>query len=156
VAPRLHRYAARCHWSGSTAGGYDGYSRAHTVSAEPAAISLTLSADPAFHGDAELLNPEQLVVMAAASCQLLSFLASAALSGVDVLAYSDDAQGVMPEGERPERITEIRLRPRILVAAGTNLDLVRRLVGKAHENCYVANSLTTVVRVDPEISEKGT
>ena len=55
-------------------------------------------------------------MLAAASCQLLSFLASAALSKVDVRAYEDDAEGVMPEDDKPVRITAIVLRPRIVVA----------------------------------------
>ena len=73
-----HRYSVRCHWSGSTAGGYEAYDRGHEASAPPAAAVLLLSADPGFRGDPGRLNPEQLVVLAASSCQLLSFLAVAA------------------------------------------------------------------------------
>jgi len=147
----VHRYRALCRWAGSTGGGYLDYSRDHDGSTPPAETSLVLSADPAFEGDPRLMNPEQLVVLAAASCQLLSFLASAALSQVDVLAY----EGVMPEGDRPERITAIALRPRIVVAQGTDPVLVRRLVDMAHRNCYVANSLNCEVAVEPEIAVAG-
>jgi organic hydroperoxide reductase OsmC/OhrA len=91
-------------------------------------------------------------VLAAASCQLLSFLASAASSNVDVRAYEDDAEAEMREGDKPERITDIWLRPRIEVAPGTDPALVRRLVDKAHHNCYIANSLTSAIHIDPEIT----
>ena len=147
----VHRYHARCRWEGSTAGGYEGYDRAHDAVAEPAGGHLGLSADPAFRGDPARLNPEQLVVMAAASCQLLSFLASAALSGVDVRAYVDDAEGEMPEDDHPVRITRIVLRPRIEVAEGASEAIVRRLVAKAHDNCYVANTLRCDLEVQPTI-----
>jgi len=60
----------------------------------------------------------QLEVLAAASCQLLSFLAVAARARLDVVAYEDDAEGVMPEGDHPVRLTRIVLRPRIVLAAG--------------------------------------
>jgi len=43
------------------------------------------------------------VVLAAGSCQLLSFLAVAARARLDVVAYEDDAEGVMPEGDHPVR-----------------------------------------------------
>src|SRR5207302_6235228 len=84
-----HRYTTTCTWSGSTAAGYEQYERDHTAAAPPAAARLELSGDPAFRGDPGRLNPEQLLVMAASSCQLLSFLAAAARARVDVIGYQD-------------------------------------------------------------------
>jgi len=104
-------------------------------SAPPAGDSLLLSADPAFRGQAAHLNPEQLVVLAAASCQLLSFLAVAARARLDVVAYEADAEGVMPEGDHPVRLTGIVLRPRIVLAAGPTEQRVRHLVDVAHREC---------------------
>jgi organic hydroperoxide reductase OsmC/OhrA len=78
----VHRYHATCHWAGDTAMGYESYDRAHTSSAPPASTELMLSSDPAFLGHPEKLNPEQLVVVAVSSCQLLSFLAIAARARV--------------------------------------------------------------------------
>lgn len=123
------------------------------MSAPPAADALALSADPAFRGDPERMNPEQLLVAAASSCQLLSFLAICARSGVDVLAYDDEADALMPEHDHPVRITEITLRPRIVVAAGSNLERVRRIVDKAHEECYIANTLTARMTIEPVIGQ---
>jgi organic hydroperoxide reductase OsmC/OhrA len=110
-----------------------------------------LSADQAFLGRPDRLNPEQLVVMAAACCQLLSFLAVAARARIDVLAYEDDAEGVMPTDEHPTRLTRITLRPRIVVAAGPTIEQIRHLVEVAHRECYIANSLGTAVEVQPQV-----
>ena len=120
-------------------------------SAPPAGDSLLLSADPAFRGQAAHLNPEQLVVLAAGSCQLLSFLAVAARARLDVVAYEDDAEGVMPEGDHPVRLTRIVLRPRIVLAAGPTEQRVRHLVDVAHRECYIANSLHTDIDVQAQI-----
>ncbi len=148
----VHHYRARCAWSGSTGVGYERYSRAHEVSAPPAEGTLTMSADPAFRGDAARMNPEQLLVMAAASCQLLSFLAVAARARLDVVAYEDEAEAEMPGADKPVRIVSIRLRPRIVLAGGTpDEERVRRLVELAHRECYIANSLKTEVTVEPVI-----
>jgi organic hydroperoxide reductase OsmC/OhrA len=139
-------------WEGSTGAGYTRYDRAHTVVAPPATTEIRLSADPQFRGDADLTNPEQLLVMAASSCQLLSFLAVAARSEVDVLAYEDEAVGVMPPDVTPMRITAIMLSPRIVVAAGTDARRVEQMVHEAHEQCFIANSLTTEVTVVPTVA----
>jgi organic hydroperoxide reductase OsmC/OhrA len=142
-----HRYRATCAWSGSTGDGYEGYSREHTVACAPANDGLTLSSDPAFRGDPDRLNPEQLLLAAAVSCQLLSFLAVASRARIDVVAYSDEAEADMPEDDRPMRITAIRLRPTITVAPGTNVDRIPRLVEVAHKECFIANSLTSEMDV---------
>ena len=71
-----------------------------------------LSGDPAFGGNAELPNPEALLVVAASSCQLLSFLAICARARIDVVDYSDEAEAVMPEDDKPVRITAIEARAR--------------------------------------------
>ncbi len=144
-----HHYSAAISWTGSTAAGYQDYDRAHAVTAGPA--SLTMSSDPAFLGDPSLLNPEQLVVMAAASCQLLSFLAVAARARLDVRDYRDEASAVMSDENRPMRLDEIVLRPRIVVAEGPSEDRVRHLVEVGHRECFISNSLSTPVRVEPTV-----
>jgi organic hydroperoxide reductase OsmC/OhrA len=148
---RGHVYSARVEWSGSTGVGYRGYPRAHTAWTPPAPEAFDLSADPHFRGDEDLSNPEQLLVLAASSCQLLSFLSVAARGGVDVLAYEDDASGEMPADVAPQRITRIVLRPVVTVAPGTDPEVVERMTREAHQQCYIANSLTTEVVVQPEI-----
>jgi len=146
-----HSYDSHLVWEGSTGAGVRDYPRTHWVVAPPARTELTLSADPHFRGEADFLNPEQLVVVAASSCQLLSFLALAATEGVDVVSYVDEARGVMPDP--PTRLTRIDLAPEIAVAAGTDPDLVHRLVEQAHQGCYVANSLYTQVVITPTVIE---
>jgi organic hydroperoxide reductase OsmC/OhrA len=147
-----HRYAARISWSGSTGEGYDAYTRAHEATSPPAAHGqpLALSSDPAFKGDPAKLNPEQLLVLAASSCQLLSFLAVAARARVDIIRYEDDADGEMPEDDRPLRITRITLRPTITVRGEAPDDeRLRQLTDTAHRHCFIANSLSTDIRIEP-------
>ena len=152
-----HRYESRLHWNGSTAVGYETYEREHHVAVPPATTELRLTSDAEFHGDPELPNPEQLLLASASSCQLLMVLALAARSRVEVLEYEDHAEALMPADATPMRITQITLRPRIVVAAGANLDRVRRLVDRAHDGCFIANTLnagivieTTIERADDE------
>lgn len=151
----IHSYSTRCTWSGSTADGYKAYARGHGGSAAPALTRLELSSDPAFGGSPERLNPEQLLVMAASSCQLLSFLAVAARARLDVRGYDDEAEGVMPEDDPPLRLTRIVLRPRIVLAPGPTQERVRHLVEVAHEHCFIASSLLSEIVVEPRIEFAG-
>jgi organic hydroperoxide reductase OsmC/OhrA len=142
-------YRARCAWSGSTGVGYERYDRAHTASAPPAAQEVTLTSGEEGRGSPDDLNPEQLVVMAASSCQLLWFLHIAARARIDVLEYVDEAEGVMPPDDKPLRITEITLRPRVVLRPGPGEDRLHHLTELAHHQCYIANSLKSEVRVEP-------
>lgn len=148
-----HVYNTRLHWDGSTAAGIRGYSRDHVATAPPAVARIDLTADPGFRGSPDRLNPEQLVVMAASSCQLLSFLSLAARAGVDVTGYDDEATSHLDLATKPVRLGAIRLAVTIWVAPGTDPDLVRELAHRAHEECFVANSLSVPVEVDVTVTE---
>lgn len=152
-----HVYRADLAWTGSTAVGYRTYDRTHRVSTPPATPELAVSSDPSFRGDPDVLNPEQLLLAAATSCQLLSFLALAARAGLDVVGYTDTAEALMPATRDRMRITAITLHPQIEIASAADLDVaaVEHLVHRAHEQCYIANTLAceivvaaTVTRVD--------
>jgi organic hydroperoxide reductase OsmC/OhrA len=145
-----HTYRTTLTWRGSTGVGYDAYSREHEVGAAPAALQLPISSDPAFRGDEALLNPEQLLLASASSCLLLSFLAVAARSRVDVVAYDDLARAVMPEARRM-RITRIEHRPRITVVGDVADDRLQRMLRLAHEQCFIANTLQVETSIEPTV-----
>ena len=102
-------------------------------------------------GDPAILNPEQLLLMAASSCQMLWFLHLAAKARIDVVAYEDDASALMPEDEEPARITEVTLRPRITVNGDATEERVGKLVHTAHEHCFIANTLSCSMSVEPTV-----
>jgi organic hydroperoxide reductase OsmC/OhrA len=147
----VHTYRAVAHWSGSTVGGYNSYDRAHSVQCPPVDTSLQMTSDPAFVGDPSLLNPEQLLLAAASSCQLLTFLAVAARAHVDVVEYHDEAEALMPEDDKPVRITKVILRPRITVDGAVTEERIRHLVDVAHQACFIANSLRSEFSIEPSI-----
>ena len=146
-----HTYSATLSWQGSTGGGYRDYSRSHSASASPAEAQLRLTADPTYRGDASDLNPEQLLLMAASSCQLLSFLAVAALGKVDVVAYEDAAEAFMEHSRGPMKIDRIVLRPVIRVAGSADVDEILAMVHKAHEDCFISNSLNSEIEIEARI-----
>lgn len=146
-----HSYTAHITWSGTTAGGYRSYSRDHTAVSSPAAQEIRVSADPAFRGNGDLLNPEQLLAMAAGSCQLLSFLALASQKGLNVSSYTDRAVAVLDTGANPVRITAIVLSPVIGVPAGTDQENVYAIAESAHRQCYIGNTLNCPIELRPSV-----
>jgi organic hydroperoxide reductase OsmC/OhrA len=145
-----HRYETQLRWGGSTGLGWENYDREHTITAPPAEPELRLTTGES-QGAPAVLNPEQLLVMAASSCQMLSFLHSAAKARIDVVEYEDHATGLMPLDQQPAWITEITLRPRIVIASDASEERVQKLVHTAHQHCYIANSLKSAVTLEPRV-----
>ena len=129
------------------------YSRAHAWSFDggvtvPAAASP--SAVPLQFTDASAVDPEEAYVAAIASCHLLSFLPLAALAGFEAERYEDHALGRMTKNERGRLwVSEIELSPRVTWAEGKapSADQEAELHHRAHDDCYIANSVRTEIRV---------
>ena len=149
MSERRHEYAARLEWTGHHGAGttsYETYGRDYTIAID-GKPPLAGSADPAFRGDPARHNPEDLLLAAASSCHLLSYLALCARARIVVLRYADEASGTMEEdGRGGGRFTDIVLRPRVVVADAAQRDRALALHAKAHELCFIANSLALPVR----------
>jgi organic hydroperoxide reductase OsmC/OhrA len=139
-------FSARTSWTGSTAKGWEHYDRAHTARAEPATQQLTVTTAEE-RGNPDHLNPEQLLLMAASSCQLLWFLHLAAKARIDVVAYHDRCQAEMPD----DRITRVILWPEVTVRGDTDEARVHKLCEQAHRHCNIARSLSCPVVVEPVV-----
>lgn len=147
-----HHYQVAVTWTGAAAGGttdYKSYSREYRAdfSGKP---PITGSSDPAFRGDPNLHNPEEMLVLALSSCHMLSYLALAALEGLEVVAYEDSARGTMQQEGRGGRFTDVVLRPRVTVAPGSDLSRAEALHEEAHQTCFIANSVNFPVRHEAE------
>jgi organic hydroperoxide reductase OsmC/OhrA len=140
------KFSAQTSWRGSTALGWTHYDRTHTARAKPAKQDLTVTTAEE-RGNPDHLNPEQLVLMAASSCQMLWFLHLAAKARIDVVAYEDSCEAEMPD----DRFTRIVLRPAITVSGDVNEDRVLKLCEQAHRHCNIAKSLACPVELEPRL-----
>ena len=148
-----HHYQAKITWSGAAEGStkdYKSYSRSHDVSL-PGKPGLELSADPAFMGDPSRINPEDCLLVALASCHMLSYLALAAMKGVEVIDYSDAAQGTMIQEGMGGRFSEVLLRPVVTISATSDRALAEELHQRAGKVCFIASSVNFPVKHEPEI-----
>jgi len=139
---RTHGYEVEVTWSGATTG-YRDYSRAHEVAVEGKPV-LPGSSDPAFRGDRDRYNPEELLVASLSQCHMLWFLHLATEAGIVVTNYRDRATGTMVE-DGGGRFTEVTLRPDVTVHSGQ--DKLAELHDRAHHLCFIANSVNFPVRI---------
>ena len=149
---KSHRYVTEVEWIGNLGRGtadYRAYSRDHVVRAGTKP-ELSASSDPAFRGDAARWNPEDLMVASLSSCHMLWYLHLCASAGIMVLAYRDVAEGRMAEDVGGGgRFTGVVLRPLARLAAGADEGRARALHEEAHRLCFIANSVSFPVTVEP-------
>jgi organic hydroperoxide reductase OsmC/OhrA len=150
-----HHYEVQVTWTGVAAGGgtrdYRTYSREYRADF-PGKPSITGSADAAFRGDPNLHNPEDMLLLALSACHMLSYLALAALEGLEVTAYEDSAGGTMLQEGRGGRFIEVVLHPRVTLAPGSDPARAEALHEEAHKTCFIANSVNFPVRHEAEIT----
>ena len=130
------------------------YSRGHTwefdggvtvpASSSPYVVPLPFSVEAN-------VDPEEAFIAALSSCHMLTFLGIAAKQKYVIDSYVDDAIGVLEEDESGRSsVTVVTLRPRIefvgsKVPSSAQLDKLHHL---AHNNCFIANSVKTEIRVE--------
>ncbi|PJJ47878.1 OsmC family protein [Hymenobacter chitinivorans] len=150
-----HAYELTVEWTGNSGTGTSGYrqfERSHTIQAA-SKPPLLASSDPAFRGDATRYNPEDLLVASLASCHMLWYLHLCAEAGIIVVAYSDTATGIM--AETPDgggHFREVTLHPLVTVAAAHMQAPAAALHERAHQLCFIANSVNFPVRHQPTIT----
>ena len=131
------------------------YARAHDWRFDGGAVvrgSSAPSSVPEPMSDAAAVDPEEALVAAVSSCHMLFFLAFARKDGFVVDRYRDNAVGVLGRDERGRiAITAVTLRPEVVFSGETQPDAAALgdLHHRAHEACYIANSIRAGVVVEP-------
>jgi organic hydroperoxide reductase OsmC/OhrA len=132
--------------------GYKTYSRDHVWRFDNG-VEVPASATPAYLGNPERVDPEGALVAALSSCHMLTFLALAANKGFIVDSYEDHAVGFVEKNAQGKlAVTRVELRPKIVFSGPKtpNAADMEWLHDKAHKECFIANSVTTDVRVVTE------
>jgi len=104
------------------------------------------------YSDPAAVDPEEMFVASLASCHMLWFLSLAAGAGFRVDRYVDDAVGTMKRNaEGKVAMTLVTLRPRVDCGGDKrpSADELHALHHRAHDECFIANSVKTEVRCEP-------
>ena len=152
----MSTYTATISWSRNGAEGFakGQYSRAHQWVFDG---GLTVRASPSPHivpqpwSDLAAVDPEEAFVASLASCHMLFFVDLARRAGFVVDEYVDEAEGELEKREDGKMwMSQVTLRPRITWGGDkrpTEADIAD-LHHRAHDACFIANSVTTKVTVE--------
>jgi organic hydroperoxide reductase OsmC/OhrA len=155
-----HQYTATVRWQRDGAAFSDRrYSRAHLwsfdggtevkASASPLIVRTPLS-------DPTAVDPEEAFVASVSSCHMLFFLDYAAQAKFVVDSYEDAATGTMDKNDAgKEFVGHILLAPRVRFSGPQpTLEEIADLHHRAHDDCFIANSVRTKISiVTPSVVE---
>ena len=98
------------------------------------------------------IDPEQAFVASLSSCHMLWFLHLACTAKLVVDHYVDRAAGVLERNaEGRMAMTRVTLKPSVSFSGTQPSEAdVRALHERAHEECFIANSVKSAVAIEPE------
>jgi organic hydroperoxide reductase OsmC/OhrA len=144
----MSEHRASVEWQRSGEFTHETYSRAHTLRFDGISVPGNAAPEnvPASVAAAPGVDPEQAFVAALSSCHMLRFLHLACRDNWVIERYVDHAVGVLDK----TWIARVTLRPRVSFSGpGPGAEELRRLHHRAHEKCFIANSVKTEVVVEP-------
>lgn len=153
-------FCARIVWTGDRGAGtetYRSYDRTWDI-ATHGQPRIHCSNDPALGGDPSKPNPEDLLLSSLSACHMLWFLHLASAAGLVVVGYEDRPVGTgESEPSGAGRFLEVMLRPRIILARGSDPSAADRLHHEIHAVCFIARSVCFPVRCEAtyEIQSTG-
>ena len=152
----MSTYTATIHWTRRPGERFtDGkYSRAHQWAFDGGAV-VPASSSPSVvrvpFSDSAGVDPEEALVAAISSCHMLFFLDFAKSGGFVVESYDDSAEGIMAKGDDSRvAMTRVTLKPHIHFSGDKRPSAadVEAIHHKAHDACYIANSVKSEIRVE--------
>jgi peroxiredoxin-like protein len=124
--------------------------RSGTLSSE-GKPTIRISSPPEFKGERNTWTPEEMFVGSVEICHMNTFLAFAERRNVSVLSYCSHANGVLEYIEGDYRFTRIVIFPTITVVSSVAETEVHDILREAEKHCLVANSIASIVEVNPTI-----
>ena len=151
----MSTYTATIRWNRTGDGDFTKgqYSRAHEWAFDGGAV-VPASPAPGIvqppYSDPAGVDPEEAFVASLSSCHMLFFLDFARRNGWTIDSYVDEAEGVLEKGAYGKiAMTRVTLHPRVeWKDEGPDPAALADLHHKAHEACFIANSVKTEVVVD--------
>ncbi|MDT4761084.1 OsmC family protein [Sphaerochaeta sp. PS] len=118
--------------------------------------SLEVATPPQFpNGHEGIWSPEHLFVASAEVCLMTTFLSIAEKSRLEFLHYSSEAVGTLEKTEEGMVMTNIVIKPKVVIKDGSKVERTLLLLEKAEKYCLISNSMKSEVSIEPtvEVSE---
>jgi len=112
---------------------------------------LRVSVPPEFNGEDGLWSSEEMFVASVETCHMTTFLTYAEKESIPIQAYRSHANGVLEYIDGDYRCTRIVIFPTITISPSVEEGRVHALLREAQKHCLVANSIASIVEVNPTI-----
>jgi len=115
----------------------------------PEVPSLTVATPPQFpKGVPNIWSPEHLLVGAVSSCLMTTFLSIAENSNLQFTSFDCIAEGKLEKVEGKFMISEITLKPKVIITQEKDKERAHRIVEKAENACLISNSVKSKINLE--------
>ena len=129
------------------------HDRIGMLSSEKLNDQIEVATPPEFPGGVEgIWSPEHLFVASISSCFMTTFAAIAEYSKLDYESLDVKATGVLSKLNGKFAVTEIFLKPRLVIEDETVRDKAYRILEKAERACLISNSIKTEIVLEPRVT----
>lgn len=127
--------------------------RKGTMSSEVLPQKIEVATPPEFpKGMQGIWSPEHLLVAAANSCLMTTFLAIAENSKLEFKTFDSKAVGKLEMVDGKYMISEIELMPEVVISKETDKERADRVLQKSEKACLISNSLKSNIIFKPVIT----
>lgn len=129
---------------------YETYDRTYTITYS-GGKTIQASNPSIYFGNADLPNPEELLISSLSSCYMQTFLAIACKYKFIIDSYSDSATGKLDKNEKGKHcITEINLNIKVKFSGEHKPDstTLQKMRDKAHEYCFISNTINSTLIIN--------
>ena len=118
--------------------------------------NIKIATPPEFpKGVAGIWSPEHLFVSSVAVCLMTTFVAIAENSSLPFNSFSCDAEGKLEKVDGNFMISEIELKPKVVVPEEKYREKAGRIVEKSEKMCLISNSVKSKITLSSEIKIAG-
>jgi peroxiredoxin-like protein len=144
----MHNYEINLAWNSDRKG---------TVDSPVLSQSIEVATPPEFpKGMPGIWSPEHLFVAAINSCLMTTFLAVAENSKFEFQSFSCNAVGTLDKVDGKYLMTEVTLRPEVVVDSPEMEARAVRILEMSEKACLISNSVRSTVHMFPSILVAGT
>ncbi len=142
-----HYYEVNLFWNSLTQG---------TLSSPAVESTIEVVTPPEFSkGIMNKWTPEHLFVASISSCLMSTFLLVADNSKFEFISFETDAVGKIEKIDGKFSVTEITLKPILVIPPSQTLDKGNRLIEMSEKACAISNSIKTKIILQPSIMIKS-
>ena len=139
----VHQYIVNLEWKSERKG---------EISSPELSTTIEVATPADFpKGMPDIWSPEHLFVAAVNTCLMTTFLAIAENSKLEFISFSCKSVGILDKVDGKFQVSEITLKPELVIPEGTNEERAIRIIEKSEQHCLISNSIKTHILLEPKI-----